>query len=42
MNLTFLLIAFSLIWLALALFLWRMAKKLRSAQQELDRLQEQK
>jgi len=42
MNLSYLFAAYSLIWLALALFLWRLVAKINRLQREVDILREQK
>ena len=40
MNLNYLFAAYSLIWLALFLFMWRLASKIKSLEQQVRSLQE--
>jgi CcmD family protein len=42
MNLPYLFFAYSLIWLTLCVFLWRLFVQVNRLQRELDRLQEKK
>jgi CcmD family protein len=42
MNLSYLFVAYSLIWLALFVFMLRLASKLNNIQRDLDLLQENK